>query len=102
MIHYEPMQLTHADLRSASSDHRAQLVEDYLVASIAALRPPDAPCVDASSHLADIGVDSLQVVELKFGLDQLLGEESDVAIIIANPTIRELAHQSVRAATALS
>jgi hypothetical protein len=98
MIHHNPMRLTHEELRSASSDHRAQILEDYLVASIAALRPPDAPGIDASAHLADLGIDSLQVVELKFGLDQVLGEESDVAIIIANPTIRELAQSSIRAA----
>jgi acyl carrier protein len=102
MIHYDAIRLTHDDLRSASSDHRPQLLEDYLVASIAALRPPGAPGIDASAHLADLGIDSLQVVELKFGLDQLLGEESDVAIIIANPTIRELAQHSVRAARALT
>jgi len=66
------------------------------------LGEPNLVVIDASAHLADLGVDSLQVVELKFNLDQLLGEESDVAIIIANPTIRELALHSVRSARALT
>ena len=98
MIHPNPTLLTHDDLQSANPDERAQLLENYLVGAIAALRPPDAPGIDSSARLADLGIDSLQVVELKFGLDQLLGEESDVAIIIANPTIRELAQNSLRAA----
>ena len=102
MTDYDPIRLTHADLRSASSAQRAQLLEDYLIASIVALRPPDAPGVDPSSHLADLGIDSLQVVELKFGLDELLGDESDVAIIVANPTIRDLAQNSLRACRAFS
>jgi len=100
MITHDPIQLTHGDLRSANSDDRARLLEEYLLAVIASLRPPGAASIDA--HLADLGIDSLQVVELKFNLDQLLGEESDVAIIIANPTIRELALHSVRSARALT
>ena len=102
MITHDPIQLTHGDLRSANSDDRARLLEEYLLAVIASLRPPDAANIDSSAHLADLGVDSLQVVELKFNLDQLLGEESDVAIIIANPTIRELALHSVRSSRALT
>ncbi len=79
-------------LRSASS-----LLERYLLASIAPMRPPAGEPFHGGTRLADLGIDSLQVVELKFGLDQALGEESDVALIIANPTIHELAEQSLRA-----
>src|SRR4051794_24561708 len=96
MIYQEPIQLTHEDLRNAPPADRAAVLEAYLVASIAALRP-DAPAFNQSARLADLGVDSLQVVELKFGLDQVLGQETDVALLIENPTLRELAERSLRA-----
>lgn len=90
--------LTKAQLAGAPAAERVRLVEAYLVASIRALRPPPAGTVDASCRLADLAIDSLQVVELKFGLDQVLGHELDIELIITNPTIGELAAGSVRAA----
>ena len=98
MSQSDPALLSHAQLAAAPAGERARLVEAYLLASIRALRPDKAATVDASCRLADLGVDSLQIVELKFGLDQLLGQELDVELIISNPTIGELAQSSVRAA----
>jgi len=94
----DPALLTHAQLRGADSEARVRLLEAYLLASIQALKPDAPGTVDASSRLADLAIDSLQVVELKFGLDQVLGEELDVELIISNPTIAELAARGVRAA----
>lgn len=94
----DPALLTRTQLADAPAGERARLVEAYLVASIRALHPDGAQAVDASRRLADLAIDSLQVVELKFGLDQLLGQELDVELIISNPTIGELAQSSVRAA----
>lgn len=92
------MLLTKAQLVAAPADERAHLVEAYLLASIAALPSETPVSVDASRQIADLGIDSLQVVELKFGLDQVLGEEVDIELIVCNPTVRELAVTSVRAA----
>ena len=93
----DPALLTHAQLRGADSEERVRLLEAYLLASVRALKPDAPGAVDASSRLADLAIDSLQVVELKFGLDQVLGEELDVELIISNPTISELAARGVRA-----
>ena len=98
MTPQDPLLLTKAHLISAPAPERANLVEAYLLASIAALPSEAATTVDGSRQLADLGIDSLQVVELKFGLDQVLGEEVDVELIVCNPTVRELAVSSVRAA----
>jgi acyl carrier protein len=98
MSEQDPAQLTKAQLAGAPADDRVRLVETYLLASIRALQPGAAATVDASRRLADLAIDSLQVVELKFGLDQVLGQEVDVELIISNPTIGELAANSVRAA----
>ena len=97
MNEQNPAQLTHAQLRDAGSQERVQLVEAYLLASISALKPEVADTIDASWRLADLAIDSIQIVELKFGLDQVLGEELDVELIISNPTVGELAAKAVRA-----
>jgi acyl carrier protein len=96
MSELDPAQLTKAQLAGAPADERVRLVEAHLLASIRALHPGST--VDASCRLADLAIDSLQVVELKFGLDQVLGQEVDVELIISNPTVGELAANSVRAA----
>lgn len=90
--------LTKAQLAAAPAGERVRLVEAYLLESIRALRPYTEGTVNASCRLADLAIDSLQVVELKFGLDQVLGHEVDIELIITNPTIGELAAGSVRAA----
>jgi len=96
MSDHDPALLTHAQLTAAPAEARVGLVEAYLIASIAALRQDATPVANTSSRLADIGIDSIQVVELKFGLDQLLGRELDVERILTNPTISELAAGCVR------
>ena len=97
MTHQDPTLVTHEDLLNIPAADRVQFVESYVVASIAAFRPAGAAAFDASAHLSDLAIDSLQVVELKLGLDQLLGRELDVGIIVANPTIHELAEEGLRA-----
>jgi acyl carrier protein len=98
MSDHNPMLLTNAQLAAAPADERVRLVETYLLASISALKPDSAEAIAASHRLADLGIDSLQVVELKFGLDLVLGQELEVELIINNPTVGELAADSVRAA----
>lgn len=97
MIDSNPALLTHAQLLDIPSVEREARVEAWLLASIQNLRQDTAAAFDAASSLADLSIDSIQVVELKFGLDQLIGKELDIEIIISNPTIRELAASSLRA-----
>jgi acyl carrier protein len=94
----DPALLTHAELAAAPANERVRLIEAFLLASISALKPGSTETIDASRQLADLGIDSLQVVELKFGLDQVLGQEVDVELIISNPTVGELAANSLHAA----
>jgi acyl carrier protein len=98
MSEQDPALLTHAQLAGAPAGERVRLVEAYLLASIRALHPEATETPDASRQLADLAIDSLQIVELKFGLDQLLGGEMDIELIISNPTVSELAASSVQAA----
>lgn len=93
----DPTQLTRAQLLAAAPDARAQLVEDYLLASVRALRKDASGEIEATTKLSDLAIDSIQIVDLKFGIDQLLGQELDIELFITNPSIRELAGNAVGA-----
>lgn len=93
----DPAELTYAQLRDTDSAQRAALFEAWLLASVRAPRQEGAADIDASTHLADLAIDSIQIVDLKFGIDQLLGRELDIELFITNPSIRELAVNSLRA-----
>jgi len=54
---------------------------------------------DGNTRLADLAIDSIQLVELKFVLDQLVGKELDVNLFITNPTVHELAGNIAAIAT---
>jgi acyl carrier protein len=95
MTHTPP---TREQLRQAEPALRAGIVQDYAVDLIEAQRQPGSPPVDPTARLADLGVDSLQAVELKYSLDELLGHESDVDLFISNPTLQVLAEEMVRRA----
>jgi len=97
MINQDPTLVTHQNLLDVGPPERLQFVESYLVASIRALLPEADPRLDATTRLADLGIDSLQLVELKFGLDQVIGMELDAEVLMSNPTVRELAETSLRA-----
>lgn len=94
----DPTQLTRAQLLAAPAAERVPLVEAYLLAAVRALRKDANVDIDAATHLSDLAIDSIQIVDLKFGIDQLLGQELDIELFITNPSIRELAANSVRAA----
>jgi acyl carrier protein len=88
--------LTHERLAASPPEQRARLVEEFLLTIIDTLRPDPKTPIDGSIRLGELKIDSLQIVELKFELDQILGVEADIELIIDNPTIRELAANSVR------
>ncbi|MET0338605.1 MAG: acyl carrier protein [Caulobacter sp.] len=98
MIEQQTALLTHERLVTAAPDQRARLVEEFLLDTVRVLRPASAAPIDGTVRLAEVGIDSLQVVELKFELDQVLGIEADIELIIDNPTIAELAANGVRGA----
>ena len=99
MIPDDPILTTHQQLLDAPASERADIVATYLLASVRALRPEADPGqIALDSQLSDLEIDSIQVVELKFGLDQLVGTELDVELIVTNPTVRQLAERSVAAA----
>ena len=77
-------------------DSRVQFVEECIIGWIAAARSADAAPFDGSVRLSDLGVDSLQLVDIKFELDQMVGQELDIGLFIKNPTLRELAQESLR------
>ncbi len=87
----------HQELLDMDADARVQFVEARLVACISSVRPPRAEPFDGSTRLSDLGLDSLQLVDVKFELDQLIGMELDVELFLSNPTVRELAQESLRA-----
>lgn len=98
MSESDPAQLTHAQLLEARAEQRVALVEAFLLASARALRQGASGDIDTATHLADLAIDSIQIVDLKFGIDQLLGREIDVELFITNPSIAQLAVSSLRAA----
>lgn len=89
---------THEQLRQADPAVRALIVQNYAIDLIKAHGQSGSAPVEPSARLADLGVDSLQAVELKYALDELLGHESDVDVFISNPSVRELAEEMVRRA----
>lgn len=94
----------HQELLTIEAGAREQFVESRLVAWIVAARSHDAQAADksprsfdGSTRISDLGIDSLQLVDIKFELDELVGQELDVGLFVRNPTIRELAQESLRA-----
>lgn len=92
------MTVTHDTFLAAGADERVQLVETLITDSLKALRPGQPVSFDGTTHLADLAIDSIQLVELKFALDQLAGVDLDVSVFIANPTLHELATSVAAAA----
>jgi acyl carrier protein len=90
-------QITRSQLLAAPAAERAGLIEAYLLESVRALRKDASGNIDAATQLSDLSIDSIQIVDLKFGIDQLLGQELDIELFITNPSIHELAVNSVRA-----
>ena len=60
---------TREQLRQADPAFRAIIVQNYAIDLIESQRQSGSAPLEASSRLADLGVDSLQVVELKYALD---------------------------------
>jgi acyl carrier protein len=97
MTDADSAELGHQELLDMDAAARVQFVEARLVACIGSVRPAGAEPFDGSTRLSDLGLDSLQLVDLKFELDQLVGMELDIGLFVTNPALRELAQASLRA-----
>jgi hypothetical protein len=97
-MNHGTISLTRSDLLESDPCDRVALVETYVLSLLASTRTSGSTPLEATTHMAEAGMDSLQVVELKFSLDELLGRESDVELFISNPTIGELSRAIVAAA----
>jgi acyl carrier protein len=91
------MTTTLDDFRAADAVRRASLAEQLIVTWVRGCRPGEAQTFDGGTRLSDLAIDSIQLVELKFALEQLVGAEIEVGVFIANPTVRELAEKSAAA-----
>jgi acyl carrier protein len=85
------MTVTHDEFRAAPEAERVQIAESLITTWILGTRPGQPAWFDGNTRLADLAIDSIQLVEMKFALDQFAGMELDVNIIITNPTVHELA-----------
>jgi len=77
--------------RAAGANQRVQMAETLMTTWLLGIRPGQPAWFDGNTRLSDLAIDSIQLVELKFALDQLAGVELDVNLFITNPTVRELA-----------
>ncbi|HVZ22178.1 MAG TPA: acyl carrier protein [Vicinamibacterales bacterium] len=93
------MTATADDFRAAGANERVQIAETLMITWILGTRPGQPVWFDGNTRLSDLAIDSIQLVELKFALDQLAGVELDVNVFITNPTVRELA-EHIAAVTA--
>jgi acyl carrier protein len=93
------MTVTPEEFRAARADERAKIAEDVMTTFIQAIRPGQPAWFNGNTHLADLAIDSIQLVELKFLLDQLAGTDLDVNLFIVNPTVHELAANIAAMAT---
>ncbi|MES2522485.1 MAG: acyl carrier protein [Gemmatimonadota bacterium] len=85
------MTATAETFRAAGPDERIRLVEDLITTSVKESLAGQQVSLDGGTHLSDLAIDSIHLVEMKFALDQLVGVELDVNLFIANPTVHELA-----------
>lgn len=97
MTKNDPSLNAHRDLVDMDIDARVQYVESCLITWISAAREGNVEPIDASARLSDLGLDSLKMVDVKFELDLLVGNELDASLFIKNPTIHELAKESLLA-----
>jgi hypothetical protein len=95
MTAISPSPKAHQELVGMDPTARVQFVESRLIAWIGAARETVDEPFDGSSRLSDLGVDSLKMVDIKFELDQLVGMELDASLFICNPTVHELAKESL-------
>ena len=92
------MTVTHATFLAAGAAERVQLVETLIGDSLKTLRPGQPVSFDGTTRLSELAIDSIQLVEIKFALDQLVGVDLDVSVFVTDPTVHELAKTVAAAA----
>lgn len=78
---------------SATTSHAAQV--SWLTKRVAGMLDVDPADLDADLPLADLGLSSLQAVELAGDLEDRLGRAVDPTVVYDHPTIAALADFAV-------
>lgn len=88
--------LSHEQLRLASPDRQLAMVEDFLVAQIAAVFGSEADILDRDVPVTRLGLDSLMAIELLHRIESSLGIPFPMGAILSGPSIHELAASVLR------
>jgi acyl-CoA synthetase (AMP-forming)/AMP-acid ligase II/cytochrome P450/acyl carrier protein len=90
-----PEHLTHAALLATPPNARTPLVVACLKGIIVRITSCDPLHLDSNQDLRSLGLDSMQLLELKLKIDELAGVELDVDSFLDTPTLAALAGRAV-------
>lgn len=83
-------ELTRHELLELAPEAREPRILGYIQAVVLALREGEGKAPQPTDRLTELGLDSLQFVELKFALDTLAGDELDIELFVADPPLSEV------------
>jgi len=83
--------LTAAVLQQTPADRRSSAIVAHLKRTLAEMLRCDAGALDSQQSIRDIALDSMQLLQLKLQIDDLLGREFDLEKFLTMPTIGQLA-----------
>jgi acyl carrier protein len=92
-------ELSQSDLLQLQPELREQSILQFLKDVVLALRYPPGEAPSETNRLTELGLDSLQFVELKFALDTLVGDELDIEPFAEDPCLKDLAAMANAALT---
>ncbi|ARU63613.1 hypothetical protein CBW65_23305 [Tumebacillus avium] len=84
------VQLSRAELLAADTDARGALLEQYLLARAAEALKVSQASVGRDRPLGSLGMDSLTAVELKHEIEESLGVELPLAVLLEGPSVATL------------
>ena len=85
-----------ARLRVATHDHRARLVQDFIVAQVAGVFGMTEDRIDRAASLTTLGLDSLMILELTNRVEREVGLRIPMASLLSGPTVVELSQTVLR------
>ncbi len=80
-----------ARILEAPADKRLGMVEEVIVAQVAAVLETDATRIERSTPLTNLGLDSLMAIELVNRIEEKLGMSLPMGSVLNGPNIHELA-----------
>lgn len=78
-------------LRLAPPEHQLTMVEEFLLAQIAAVFGSEAETLDPDVPVTRLGLDSLMAIELLHRIESSLGIAFPMGTLLSGPSVRELA-----------